>query len=62
MKNRFLRYLKHLFLTLAVLLPALILFGLSQGATLNYGTHEHFMDYPVDLPKDYLSSRKNSTG
>lgn len=50
MKTRLLRYLKHLFLTLAVLLPCLILFGLSIGATMNYGTHEHFQDWNNDGP------------
>ncbi len=50
MKSRLLRYLKHIFLTLAVFLPCLILFGLSIGATLNYGTHEHFKDWHNDGP------------
>jgi hypothetical protein len=50
MKTRILRYLKHLFLTLVVVLPCLVLFGLSQGATLNYGTYEHFKDLHNEGP------------
>jgi len=56
MKSRILRYFKHLFLTLAVVLPCLILFGLSQGATANYGTHEHFTDWHNDGPYVFYAS------
>ncbi|TXF88297.1 hypothetical protein FUA23_15060 [Neolewinella aurantiaca] len=59
MKARILRYLKHIFLTLAVILPCLILFGLSQGATANYGTQQYFMDWHNDGP--YVFYETDST-
>lgn len=50
MKKRLLGYFKHLLLTIAIFIPALILFGISQGASLHYADDPLAMDWDQDGP------------
>lgn len=59
MKRTIIQYLKHLGLTLLVLIPALILFGLSIGATLNYGDQDNAGNWHNDGP--YVFYENDST-
>lgn len=59
MKKNILQYLKHLGLTLLIFIPALILFGLSQGASLNYGDQDNASNWNNDGP--YVFYENDST-
>ena len=50
MKTGIKNYLKHLLITIFVLVPALIAFGLSQGASLHYDDDRKAYDWNNEGP------------
>lgn len=59
MKNRIIRYLKHISITLLVLIIATVIFGLNIGASLSYAEDSQRMNWQNDGP--YLFYENDST-
>jgi len=54
MKKRIFRYIKHIVLTILVLGPIGILFGLYHGAGLHYGDNPLMMDWDKEGPYIFI--------